>query len=208
MLEEIRIRSLGVIEESVLELGPGFTAITGETGAGKTMVVTALGLLLGGRADSGAVRSGDPQARVEGLVHVEGVDGVSALLDELGGDVEDQRLVLARQVSAEGRSRAFAGGVGVPAAALSRLAESLVAVHGQSDQHRLLQAAAQREALDRFAGDEALTLRTRFAEDHAALREVGGGARRRRRPRTGARPGGRPAPVRAPGDRGGRAAVR
>ena len=175
MLEEIRIRSLGVIEESVLELGPGFTAITGETGAGKTMVVTALGLLLGGRADSGSVRRGDGRARVEGLVHVGGVDGVTSLLDEVGGDVEDDRVVLARQVSTEGRSRAFAGGVGVPAAALGRLAEALVAVHGQSDQHRLLQAAAQRDALDRFAGAEALSLRQRFGEDLEALRAVEAG---------------------------------
>jgi len=175
VLEEIRIRSLGVIEESVLELGPGFTAITGETGAGKTMVVTALGLLLGGRADSGSVRRGDGRARVEGLVHVGGVDGVTSLLDEVGGDVEDDRVVLARQVSTEGRSRAFAGGVGVPAAALGRLAEALVAVHGQSDQHRLLQAAAQRDALDRFAGAEALSLRQRFGEDLEALRAVEAG---------------------------------
>ncbi len=183
MLEEIRIRSLGVIEESVLELGPGFTAITGETGAGKTMVVTALGLLLGGRADSGAVRSGDKQARVEGLVRVDGVADVESLLEEVGGDLEDDRLVLARQVSAEGRSRAFAGGVGVPATALSRLATSLVAVHGQSDQHRLLQAGAQRDALDRFAGEAALdparALR-RGPRDPAGGR---GGACRRRRPR-------------------------
>ena len=90
MLEELRISSLGVIDESVLELGPGFTAITGETGAGKTMVVTALGLLLGGRADSGAVRTGARSARVEGLVRVD-VDGLAAAVDEVGGEVEDGR---------------------------------------------------------------------------------------------------------------------
>ncbi len=175
MLEELRISSLGVIEESLLELGPGFTAITGETGAGKTMVVTALGLLLGGRADSGAVRTGARNARVEGLVRLpHGASGtdLAARLDAAGGEVEDERLLLARQVSAEGRSRAFAGGASVPVSALAGLAGPLVAVHGQSDQHRLLQPAAQRDALDRFAGPEVLELRARYAETHRLLRET------------------------------------
>ncbi len=172
MLEEIRISALGVIEESVLELGPGFTAITGETGAGKTMVVTALGLLMGGRADSGAVRTGCKQARVEGIVRVDDNDDVLDALDDAGGELDDGRLVLARQVSAEGRSRGFAGGTSVPAALLGQLAESLVAVHGQSDQHRLLLPGAQRDALDRFAGPEATDLRRRFAAAHGALRET------------------------------------
>ena len=175
MIEELRIHGLGVIEESVLELGPGFTAITGETGAGKTMVVTALGLLLGGRADSGAVRTGATRARVEGVLQVSDLDDdagadVTAVLDEVGGDVEEGRLLLARQVSTEGRSRGYAGGVGVPAATLDRLGASLVAVHGQSDQHRLLLPGAQREALDRFAGAEALGLRDRFAAAYETLR--------------------------------------
>ncbi|HYO38569.1 MAG TPA: DNA repair protein RecN [Nocardioidaceae bacterium] len=171
MLEEVRIRSLGVIEESVLELGPGFTAITGETGAGKTMVVTALGLLLGGRADAGAVRTGAKAARVEGLVHV-GTPGpaLAAAVDAAGGEIEDGRLLLARQVSAEGRSRAYTGGASVPVSTLTALADSLVAVHGQSDQHRLLQPAAQRDALDAFAGTELMAARERFARGHALLR--------------------------------------
>jgi DNA repair protein RecN (Recombination protein N) len=173
MLEEIRIASLGVIDESVLELGPGFTAITGETGAGKTMVVTALGLLLGGRADSGAVRSGATAARVEGLLRVdERTPGLADRVDDAGGEVEDGRVLLARQLSAEGRSRAFAGGASVPVAALAAMAEPLVAVHGQSDQHRLLRPAAQRDALDSFAGTKALALRERYAEQHQALRDT------------------------------------
>jgi DNA repair protein RecN (Recombination protein N) len=170
VLEEIRIRSLGVIDESVLELGPGFTAVTGETGAGKTMVVTALGLLLGGRADSGAVRTGAPHARVEGVVAPGGDAALGGVLDRVGAALDDDRLLLARQVSAEGRSRAFAGGVGVPAAVLAELGEGLVAVHGQSDQHRLLRPGAQLEALDRFAGQEVAELRDRFAALHAELR--------------------------------------
>jgi DNA repair protein RecN (Recombination protein N) len=175
MLEELRITSLGVIEESVLELGPGFTAITGETGAGKTMVVTALGLLLGGRADSGAVRTGARSARVEGLVQLpDGGTGetLRARVDDAGGEAEDGRVVLARQISAEGRSRAFAGGASLPVSALAALADPLVAVHGQSDQHRLLQAAAQRDALDSFAGAKTLRLRDRYAECYRRLRET------------------------------------
>ena len=177
MIEEIRIASLGVIEESTLELGPGFTAITGETGAGKTMVVTALGLLLGGRADTGAVRRGAKHARVEGLVRL--VNGserwskpLAARVDELGGEVEDDALVVARQISAEGRSRAFAGGASVPVSALSGLIDPLVAVHGQSDQHRLLQPAAQRDALDRFAGRKADKARAAYTATYDRLRAV------------------------------------
>jgi DNA repair protein RecN (Recombination protein N) len=171
MLEELRITSLGVIEESVLEVGPGLTVITGETGAGKTMIVTALGLLLGGRADSGAVRTGARSARVEGVVRVDaaGAD-LSGRVEHLGGEVEDDRLLLARQISAEGRSRAFAGGAAVPASALTDLLAPLVAVHGQSDQHRLLRAAAQREALDSFAGPRTIELRSRYGETYRRLR--------------------------------------
>jgi DNA repair protein RecN (Recombination protein N) len=162
VLEELRITSLGVIEESVLEVAPGLTVLTGETGAGKTMVVTALGLLLGGRADSGAVRTGARSARVEGVVNLDTAGPeLTDLVDELGGEVEDGRLLIARQISAEGRSRAYAGGVSVPASALADLVDPLVAVHGQSDQHRLLRPSAQREALDRFAGPEAIRTRVR-----------------------------------------------
>jgi DNA repair protein RecN (Recombination protein N) len=153
MIEEIRIQSLGVIDSSTLELGPGLTVITGETGAGKTMVVTALGLLLGGRADSGAVRTGARTARVEGVVVTDDLPELVDGVEEAGGTVEDGRVVLARNVSAEGRSRAFVGGASVPVATLSGVSEPLVAVHGQSDQHRLLRPRAQRDALDRFGGD-------------------------------------------------------
>ncbi|HET7387081.1 MAG TPA: DNA repair protein RecN [Nocardioidaceae bacterium] len=175
MLEELRIRSLGVIEEAVLELGPGLTVITGETGAGKTMVVSALGLLLGGRADSGTVRAGADRARVEGLVHLD-ADGPGATaldrLEQAGGDCDDGRLVLARQVSAEGRSRAFAGGTSVPVGVLAELSDPLVAMHGQSDQHRLLRPSAQREALDRFAGAKLARLAEDYAAAYQALRST------------------------------------
>ncbi len=169
MLEEIRISSLGVIDSSILELGPGLTVITGETGAGKTMIVTALGLLLGGRADSGAVRTGAKTARVEGVVRVGDLDTFARAVDAAGGEVEDERVVLARNVSAEGRSRAFVGGASVPVSVLADVAEPLVAVHGQSDQHRLLQARAQREALDRFGGETIAALAATYADLHRRL---------------------------------------
>lgn len=172
MIEEIRISSLGVIESSVLELGPGLTVVTGETGAGKTMVVTALGLLLGGRADSGAVRTGARSARVEGVVRTDGLPALAEGVEQAGGTVEDDRVVLARNVSAEGRSRAFVGGAGVPVATLTSVAEPLVAVHGQSDQHRLLRPRAQREALDRFGGDRLAGLAGRYRDLFDRLREV------------------------------------
>ncbi|GAB6987591.1 DNA repair protein RecN [Nocardioides pyridinolyticus] len=172
MLEEIRIGQLGVIDSSTLALGPGLTVITGETGAGKTMIVTALGLLLGGRADSGAVRTGAKTARVEGVVRVGDLAAFAAAVEEVGGEVEDDRVVLARNVSAEGRSRAFVGGASVPVSSLAGVAEPLVAVHGQSDQHRLLRAQAQREALDRFGGETLATLLAAYADLHHRLEAV------------------------------------
>ncbi len=156
MLEEVRITGLGVIDDAVLELSPGFTVVTGETGAGKTMVVTGLGLLFGGRADPARVRPGAQRAVVEGRLTID-VDGkVARQVDEAGGELDDDgaALVISRSVSAEGRSRAHAGGRSVPVSLLTYLADDLVAVHGQSDQQQLLRTGRQREALDSYAGAE------------------------------------------------------
>ena len=154
MIEEIRIRSLGVIEDVTLALGPGLTVLTGETGAGKTMVLSALDLLFGGRADSGRVRAGADQSSVEGRVRVED-PAARKRVDDLGGAVDDdQTLILRRVVNASGRSRAAVGGAGAPAAVLAELAESLLVVHGQADQLRLTRSAAQRGLLDAYAGIE------------------------------------------------------
>ncbi|MBT9605881.1 DNA repair protein RecN [Microbacterium sp.] len=158
MIEEMRLRDLGVIADATLPIGRGFTAITGETGAGKTMVVTGLGLLLGQRADSGAVRSGAAQAAVEGVWVVPEDGPVAARVREAGGDIEPlgdgaAELYLGRTVSSEGRGRATVGGRTAPAGVLADLADDLVVVHGQSDQLRLRSASAQRDALDRFGGD-------------------------------------------------------
>ena len=153
MLEEVRITGLGVIDDALLELSPGFTALTGETGAGKTMVVTGLGLLFGGRADPARVRPGAQRASVEGRLRTDPSGKVAQQVEEAGGDLdEDGTLVLTRLVSGEGRSRAFAGGRSVPVSLLTYLADDLVAVHGQSDQQQLLKPGRQRESLDKFAG--------------------------------------------------------
>jgi DNA repair protein RecN (Recombination protein N) len=154
MLEEVRITGLGVIDDAVLELSPGFNVLTGETGAGKTMVVSGLGLLFGGRADPARVRPGADRANVEGRLSVEADGPVARHVTDAGGDLDDGggTLILSRSVSAEGRSRAYAGGRSVPVSLLTYLADDLVAVHGQADQQQLLKPARQREALDRFAG--------------------------------------------------------
>ncbi|MDZ8172457.1 DNA repair protein RecN [Microbacterium xanthum] len=162
MIEEMRLRDLGVIAEATLPMGPGFTAITGETGAGKTMVVTGLGLLLGQRADSGAVRAGAGQASVDGVWVVPDSGPVVDRVRDAGGDVEplgDGRaeLFVGRSISREGRGRASVGGRAAPAGVLADLAEELVVVHGQSDQLRLRSAVAQRDALDRFGGEAVAT---------------------------------------------------
>jgi DNA repair protein RecN (Recombination protein N) len=174
MLEELTISSLGVIDRATLELGPGFTVVTGETGAGKTMVVTALGLLLGARADSGAVRAGADRARVEGRLLLEPGTRAAVLADEAGADVEDDSVIVARTVSTEGRSRATAGGAGIPAATLGALTAELAVIHGQSDQQQLLQAAKQRSCLDDYAGESARTLLTAYQALHSRLHEIDG----------------------------------
>ena len=167
MIEEMRLRDLGVIAEATLPIGAGFTAITGETGAGKTMVVTGLGLLLGQRADSGAVRAGAAQATVDGVWIVPEDGPVAARVREAGGDVEPigggrAELYIGRSISSEGRGRASVGGRAAPAGVLADLADELVVVHGQSDQLRLKSAAAQRDALDRFGGEVVHTARDRY----------------------------------------------
>jgi DNA repair protein RecN (Recombination protein N) len=156
MLEEVRITGLGVIDDAVLEPSPGLTVVTGETGAGKTMVVTGLGLLFGGRGDPARVRPGSDRATVEGRLTIEPGGHVARQVDEAGGELDDdgRALVVSRSVSAEGRSRAHAGGRAVPVSLLTYLADELVAVHGQSDQQQLLKPGRQRAALDRYAGPE------------------------------------------------------
>ena len=165
VIEEIRISDLGVIGSAHVPLGPGLTALTGETGAGKTMVLTGLTLLLGGRADPAAVRVGSTQASAEGRFVVDPSSAVAERAREAGGMVdEDGSLLVVRTVAAAGRSRAVLGGRSVPQGLLAEIAEDLVTVHGQQDQARLRSPRRQREALDAFAGAQHQQTLARYRE--------------------------------------------
>jgi DNA repair protein RecN (Recombination protein N) len=167
MLVELRVRDLGVIESVALDLGPGMTALTGETGAGKTLLVDALELLVGGRADPGLVRPGASEALVEGRF-----------------TVDDDEVILARAVPAQGRSRAWIDGRMAPVSALVEAGARLLELHGQHSQQSLLDAPAQRRALDAFARTDLAPLtaaRARRRGLHAELESLGGDDRARAR---------------------------
>ncbi|MEV0330525.1 DNA repair protein RecN [Micromonospora echinospora] len=175
MLEELRITGLGVIDDTTLPLTGGMNVITGETGAGKTMVVTGLGLLFGGRADAGRVRAQPGRAVVEGRLRLTGrvAASVHARVVDAGGEPdEDGSVLLSRTVTVEGRSRAHLGGRSMPVSMLGEVGEQVVAVHGQSDQLRLLRPAEQRAALDRFAGPEHEKLLDELREAYTRWRRV------------------------------------
>ena len=151
-LEEISIRGLGVIEEATLELGSGFTVLTGETGAGKTMILTALSLVLGGKADSSLVRKGRDRLVASATFRVH--RKIEELAAEKGASSEGGELILTRTLNSEGKSRASAGGVSVPASVLSELGEELIEIHGQAASMSITKVAKQREILDRYAGSQ------------------------------------------------------
>ncbi len=171
MLHELRVENLLLIERAELRLAPGLNVLTGETGAGKTVLAHALDLLLGGKARSGIVRPGAAEAYVE---------GVFALPDELRGELGErlpsdaEEVVLARRVSAEGRTRAYVNGRSASAADLRELAAPLIAFYGQHEHRRLTLASTQLDVLDRFCGDEQLARRAAFAELHAEARRTEG----------------------------------
>lgn len=191
VLTGLRIDNIGVIESATLELSGGYSVITGETGAGKTMVVTGLTLLLGGRADAGLVRRDAERAQVEGVFEVP-VDGPAAVrAREAGADLDEESghadLIVSRTVARTGRGRAHVGGRSSPVATLTELADHLVTLHGQSDQIMLRSPARQRDLLDRFGGPGLLALRGRYTGSYrqleqvrAELDEITGAARARR----------------------------
>jgi len=158
MLTELRVRDLGVIEDLTLELGPGMTALSGETGAGKTLVVEALDLALGGRAAPGLVRAGADEAVVEARF----------VIPDPSVDGGEREVIVVRSIPASGRSRAWVDGRPAPVSALAEAAGSLVDIHGQHDQQSLLAPAAQRQALDAFAGVDLAPM----AEARADLRAI------------------------------------
>ena len=168
MLHELSIGNLGVIDSARVTLGPGLTVVTGETGAGKTMILTGLGLILGAKADAGAVRVGADEALAEAILAIAPGSEAATIVDDAGAVVEDGEVVIARTVGATTRSRATLGGRTVPHALLADLAQHVVTVHGQSDQVRLRTAARQRETLDAYAGTDHLALLTDYRDAWAA----------------------------------------
>ncbi len=167
MLTELRIAHLGVIDEALVEFGPGFTAVTGETGAGKTMVVSSLGLLLGDKAGARLIRHGSPRALVEGRVTAD--DDLAAAAGDLGAEVEDGELLLSR-VLTPNRSRALAGGVQVPLGTLGALVGERITIHGQAEQVRLGTPDRQRQVLDAFGGPDLAAALATYTDLHAAVR--------------------------------------
>jgi len=171
VIEQLRIKNLGVILDATLDFSPGLTVLTGETGAGKTMVFRSLDLLFGGKADSALISTGATQALVEADVVVE--PDLVEWFAGFGAQVDDSVAIVSRQVNDTGRSRSFLGGASVPAAVVAECGEQLVAVHGQSDQLRLTKTEQQRLLLDRFAGAEVADLLIEYRRIWDAHRELG-----------------------------------
>ena len=149
-LEEISIRNLGIIDSSSLELSKGLNVLTGETGAGKTMILTALSLLLGSKSDSALVRHGSERLVASATFSIP--ESLRATIEDRGGFIEDGSIILSRTVNNDGRSKATASGTTVTASALSEITEPLIAIHGQSANSQIVKSARQRELLDLFAG--------------------------------------------------------
>lgn len=171
-LEEISIKSLGIIDRSDLELGRGLNVLTGETGAGKTMILTALSLVLGGKSDSSLVRHGADRLVATARFSLNAEQ--SSVVDELGAEVEDGSLIISRSVTAEGKSKALVGGAAVPAGTLSDFASNLIEIHGQSANTQIVKSSKQRELLDRFGGDEIARALAHYQEkyhQYLALKE-------------------------------------
>ena len=183
MLSELRIRNFALIDRLTVRLGPGLNVLTGETGAGKSIIVGALSLLLGERASADVVRAGEDRASVEGVFDVAGREDVARILDERGIDpLEDGLLVLKREVAVEGRNRAWVNGSPTTAAVLGELGSALVDLHGQHEHQTLLRRDEQRAIVDAYASNAVPLARVREAHAAAAAlrREIAGLEARRR----------------------------
>lgn len=182
MLIELRIRNFAVLKDLAISLDPGLNVVSGETGAGKSIVVNALEVLLGGRASTGAVRSGARRAVVEGVADIEGLEDVTALLDDMGIESDDRHLILRREIRSEGRSRAWVNGSPATAGVLRRVGSLLVDIHGQHEHQRLMSPDFQQKVLDAFGGCGELASQVAEAHRRAADLEerlTGLAARRR-----------------------------
>lgn len=180
MLTELRIRNFAIIDTLTLSLAPGFNVLTGETGAGKSIIVGALGLLLGDRASGDVIRTGADRATVEGTFDVRDRPEAARLLDHHGIEVDDSTVVLKREVTG-GRARAWINGTPVNAGILAEVGRSLVNIHGQHDGQTLLDGDSQQRILDAFAGatDDARAVEAAHGELGAVIREIADLTRRR-----------------------------
>jgi DNA repair protein RecN (Recombination protein N) len=169
-LEEISIRNLGAIEESELVLGRGLNVLTGETGAGKTMILTALHLVLGGKSDVTLVRNGKDRLIATAQFSLGSLKPEA--IEESGAEIEDGSIIISRTVTAEGKSKANLGGVAVPAVTLAELSESLIEIHGQSANSQIVKPSRQRELLDRFAGKTLDSALSRYINEFNAYAEM------------------------------------
>ncbi|MBC2730754.1 DNA repair protein RecN [Thiobacillus sp.] len=186
MLVHLSIRNYLLVESVELDFAPGLTVLTGETGAGKSILVDALALALGDRAEGGMVRSGAPRAEISAEFAIDGLPALAAWLDEAGFASDDGTLILRRVIEAGGRSRAFINGSAAPLSQLKDAAEYLLDIHGQHAHHALLRPQAQREALDAYAGAQSLVAavntawhawqavrqRRQDAETHSQARQI------------------------------------
>ncbi|NBU57929.1 MAG: hypothetical protein EBS25_05660 [Actinobacteria bacterium] len=169
-LSDISIRNLGIIEQSELEFGSGLNVLTGETGAGKTMILTALALVLGGKSDSALVRHGSDRLVTSATFSV--TKDLAPVIDEVGAELDDESLIISRTVNADGKSKAMCGGVSVPAGTLSTIGESLIEIHGQSANAQIVKPAKQRELLDRFGGQELAKVLAAYQESFTQYLEL------------------------------------
>ena len=174
MLEEIRIRSLGVINDAVLELSPGLNVLTGETGAGKTMIITALNLVLGGKADVALVRTGAERAAVAARIQMKEGHPARQIAFDAGAEIEEESAIFARSITNQGRTRALISGSPVNAATLAAMATEVISIHAQSASARLLRPSAQRELLDQFGGTKLKSALDDYQSAYGAFRSAEG----------------------------------
>src|SRR5436309_15505640 len=181
MLTELRIRNFAIIESLSLPLARGFNVLSGETGAGKSIIVGALGLLLGERANIDLIRTGAERATVEGVFDIAERTEIASLLDEHGIEVDEPLVVLKREIAAAGRTRAWVNGSAVSASLLAEIGRHLVNLHGQHEAQTLLDPESQRRILDVFASAAEVAGQTRAAYDDlsTARREIADLVRRK-----------------------------
>jgi DNA repair protein RecN (Recombination protein N) len=172
-LQEISIRNLGIIDQSTLELGAGLNVLTGETGAGKTMILTALSLVLGGKSDSSLVRTGTERLVASAQFNIPKVsEEVKEISESSGTDISEGSLILTRTVNSDGKSKAVAGGTTVPATTLANFADQLIEIHGQAANHQIVKPARQRELLDRYAGKKFSDALTSYQEIFSSYNDL------------------------------------